>query len=345
MTMRSLTVWLLSDGKPGHVNQTMGIVRALELRYPCHTHHLQVRWPIGLFRRLFQEAWCRGHRQIPEWLIRAGCNLGTLPRSRPPDVIISTGGNTLWANAWLASRLRCSNIFCGKLRQMPPESFTAALTIQPSHHPNVVELDIAPNLISPERADESGRELKAEHPDTPLWCLLVGGDGAGYRYDLPDWSILTEHLNRMASTYGVRWLIVTSRRTARDAEKLIRGRLHSDAIADAVWYHSGDNRRFVLKCLGASDRVFVTEDSMTMIHESIASGRPVHALRPNDAAPDAPFAAFLAKAERRRWLKRLTIEGAFAELDQDDADSWAVLAEDPGKALLRKLSEKLSFVT
>ena len=285
MTKSLLTVWLLADGKPGHVNQTMGVVRALEKQFACDTHHIQVRWPLGLFRRLFQEAWRFGYRQPPAWLIQRLCGLDQLPVSPPPDLIVSAGGNTLWANAWLAKRYVCSNIFSGKLRQMPPDSYTAALTIQPSHHPNVIELDIAPNGISAEIVQKAGKDLRANSTDQSLWCLLIGGDGAGYRYDWPDWLELADGLNRLSMTHGGRWLIVTSRRTQPGVEKLLRKRIHQEILADAVWYHSGDRRKVIPKFLGASEYVFVTEASMTMSHESIASSWPVLTLCPEHSEP------------------------------------------------------------
>jgi mitochondrial fission protein ELM1 len=50
---------------------------------------------------------------------------------------------------------------------------------------------------------------------------------------------------------------------------------------DVVWY-SQTPRKVTKAFLGLADRVFVTMDSLTMITEAVASGRPTVALCPAD---------------------------------------------------------------
>ncbi|MDP1926487.1 MAG: ELM1/GtrOC1 family putative glycosyltransferase, partial [Thiobacillus sp.] len=53
--MPALNVWVISDGKPGHVNQSLGLAEALARATPARIHHLTAlpvwrAWLILLFK-------------------------------------------------------------------------------------------------------------------------------------------------------------------------------------------------------------------------------------------------------------------------------------------------------
>jgi hypothetical protein len=58
-------------------------------------------------------------------------------------------------------------------------------------------------------------------------------------------------------------------------EQELRRNIPEAAVADACWFGQGDLRRVVQPYLGAANRVFVSMDSATMMHEALFSGRPV----------------------------------------------------------------------
>jgi len=71
-------------------------------------------------------------------------------------------------------------------------------------------------LPLPPVPDSLSRKLPAAPSDAP-WLLLIGGNGAGYRYEDADWRALAAAVNRLGKEEGVRWLVTTSRRTGAAA--------------------------------------------------------------------------------------------------------------------------------
>ena len=66
----------------------------------------------------------------------------------------------------------------------------------------------------------------------------------------------------------------TSRRTGREELALVRDRLAG--LPAAIWDFAGDNPYFAY--LGLADAFLVTADSVSMISEAAATGKPVHIL-------------------------------------------------------------------
>ncbi|MEO1372698.1 MAG: ELM1/GtrOC1 family putative glycosyltransferase, partial [Planctomycetota bacterium] len=105
--------------------------------------------------------------------------------------------------------------------------------------------------------------------------LFFGGDGSGCNWVPADVQSILELIKSSFEQTGRRWLISTSRRTPLWLERELQNNIPEPAIADACWFGQGDRRRIVQPYLGAANRVFVSMDSATMMHEALFSGRPV----------------------------------------------------------------------
>ena len=105
--------------------------------------------------------------------------------------------------------------------------------------------------------------------------LFFGGDGSGCNWVPADVQSILELIKSSFEQTGRRWLISTSRRTPLWLERELQNNIPEPAIADACWFGQGDQRRVVQPYLGAANRVFVSMDSATMMHEALFSGRPV----------------------------------------------------------------------
>ena len=79
-------------------------------------------------------------------------------------------------------------------------------------------------------------------------------------------------------------------------------------LADAVWWDQAP-RKVVRDFLAAASAVVVTEDSLTMVAESIYSGRPVISVAPATAAPNANDGAALDAYVERGLLARCPVAG------------------------------------
>lgn len=331
--------WVISDGKPGHYNQSRGVVLALERLFPLQTEWVDVRLRSGLWRKPLTAVLNATTAPLAPLLALAYA-LPPLP-AKGPDFIIVAGGRAVFAAILLARRYRAQVLYCGSLRKLQPGHFAAAMTLEPqAAHPANLVLDLPPTLIDRGELARRGaalrRHLGAE--GTRLWAILVGGDGAGFRYRDAEWERLGQALSKLAAEHQARLLITTSRRSGKDAERALRASIDPSRIADAVWY--GEAARAVTPdYLGAADIVFATGDSMSMLMETVAAGRPLYALEPTEARPDARFAQALARLSAKGRLIRMPIATlASAVIDRD---AFTLQAEDPADALAQRLAERI----
>lgn len=297
MTVKNspLTIWLLSDGAAGHLSQSRGVAEAIGRFCSVHTIEidLRVRWRVlkSLLRYVLPYA-----GSMAERLLRLTYTI-TLPEQKP-DLIVSSGGNTLLANALLAKCFSVPNFYSGTLKGYPASCYCGIFSVTPQGCDNNVVLPLPPVPLA---LTESFAPLV----DAP-WLVLIGGDGAGYTFGSDDWSLLADGMNHLGYVNGVRWLLTTSRRTGSTAENLLESRIDRDLVSEAVYYGRTPRpvvREFLANCQG----VLVTEDSLTMVSEAIYSGRPVVTLVPRNARPDANDSMALNGYAKQGLIARLSL--------------------------------------
>jgi uncharacterized protein len=289
----SVQLWLLSDGAPGHLSQSQGIVDALASRADVRVTTIDLRVRSTFWKRLGRLLlpWIR---QPQAWLARV-YDIDVPPGS--PRLIVSSGANTLLANALLARQTGAANVYSGTLRGYAASAYRCVFTVVP--------LGVANNhvLPLPPVPGHLAKAMPAPESTDRLIAVLVGGDGAGYGFTAADWKRLALSLAQLADRHQARLLVTTSRRTGVQAESVLREHLPSAVLADAVWW-SVAPRKVVRDFLAASVGVVVTEDSLTMVAESIYSARPVIAVFPPAASPNSNDAAALAAYVDRQLLAR-----------------------------------------
>ena len=78
-------------------------------------------------------------------------------------------------------------------------------------------------------------------------------------------------------------------------------------MAESCWWHAGDRRPSVDAFLGVAEQAFCTEDSMSMLEECIASGKPTVSLGLKASRPNDFFKEYLAQRVRSRRLKMMEV--------------------------------------
>ena len=300
-----LKVWVLSDGKPGHFNQSRGVIKSLEFEHEVAVEWIDVKLRFNGFRRPMDLLLNSTKRALPLSLLGSFYDLPELPAEQP-DLILSAGGNTLYPNAWLARSLGVRNLFVGSIRRLSPSHFWRVLTAFDSvQAENVIQWPITPVPIDPESLQRQGAELRQEFQleNEPLWTCLIGGDGGGYSYDEQDWSDLATALNRLSRAHGIRWLIVSSRRTGTVAEGLLQRHLNPEAVAFTSWYSEEQGERY-FPMLGAGEVIWCTEDSHMMMTEAIATTKRVFTLLPKNYSTAPSNQHFIDAYLAENWLQR-----------------------------------------
>ena len=336
---------MLSDGQPGHYNLSRGVISALKRVRPVEEHWLTVQLRFGLMRNLLRFFLNRFSRLPASSWMRLFYVMPDLS-ARRCDLIVSAGGKTSFANAWLGRDMNVPNIFAGSLRRLSPQLFTVVLTLEPVDPPSAANLvlDLPPSTVDDITLDQQGEQLRQNLrlPHERLYTLLIGGDGAGYQYSAQDWKQLGQLLNVLGERYQIRWLLLGSRRTGNEAQRIIESTVDSALVAGSAWYESGKQVE-IGAYPGAAEQVFVTEDSMTMVTEAIYSRRPVVSLRPASVASTQRYEAMMKRFADRRWICRYSVSSLLERPGQLTEQVCSPLTESPLDGLAGQLARRLQL--
>jgi glycosyltransferase involved in cell wall biosynthesis len=317
-----LRILLLFDGKAGHMTNSMGVLRAVErivrVEPVTLTVHLRLKLVRPLLRAWLNRPSCR--RRIPASLqlrlIRLLYRLdnpGLIRSTRQFDWIMSAGGDTSFLNAWLAALHGVRNEYSSALRGLDPSLFTLWLSRSAGPlPPNAVPIHLVPTPIDRTRIAAQGAQFRDTHHhlgDERLWAVLVGGDGAGYRYTPADMDLLAQGVLALAQQHQARLLLTTSRRTGpRLGERLKNALGNHPAIAYATYYHV-QPEKVVAPFLGTAEAVFCTADSEAMITETMTAGKPLYVLAPERARPPRFYQQLLREQGEAHRLKVVPLHG------------------------------------
>ena len=311
-TRKERLVWIVSEGSPGHVSQSVGLAEALAKQMPIRVERIECRPRLNGTARSLVRAWMgRGGRALPEWVLRRWLRVDLSATTVPkPDLILSSGGKSVFAARTLAARSGAPYVFLGERKPYPSEWFHTVFT--PSVREtgvNDVLIEMIPTQVTKESVEKAAAAWTGRPPGR-LWAMVIGGASVSHRYTDADWDALAAGMNALARREGIRWLVTTSRRTGAAAETRLRAGLEQAAVAAAVWWAEKPEKK-MQAFLGSAERVVVTQDSVTMVTEAVASGREVVVVRPADVRfpRDSFMLGYLANLEMSGRIVRVPMSG------------------------------------
>ena len=270
-------IWVLTDGRPGHDHQAIGVAEALG-------------WPFAI-RRIDYGLLAR----LPNLLLgRSTCGLSPEARhalAAPwPDLVIGAGRRTAPLARWL--KRRNPQAFLVQL-MWPGSARDLDLIAVPEHdrvadRPNVIRTLGTPSRVTLPRLTAAAASLAPQLAGLPrprIACL-VGGARRHMPFTPGDAAALARRAGRLAQSRGGSLLVATSRRTTRACEDALARALDAPHLLHR--YGDGDAlcEEPYLAILGSADAVVVSADSASMCSEACASGRPVFLDRAQEAGPD-----------------------------------------------------------
>jgi hypothetical protein len=193
-----------------------------------------------------------------------------------PDIVIACGRNSV-APAQLIKRASGGRSFWVQVQDPRFARGKIDLIVAPRHDPapgdNVFRTLGAVHRVTPEKLAADAVRWAPVFADLPrpLVAVLIGGDNAVYRLTEQRFAVLCDRLVALAKS-GVGLAITPSRRTGDAQRAMLQKRLAG--MPAYIWDGSGDNPYFGM--LGAADAIIVTADSVSMISEAAATGKPVH---------------------------------------------------------------------
>lgn len=257
--MRDITIWIVTDGGAGFETQALGIAEALGV--------------VPVVKRVSQPApWC--------WLAPWGPVANDGDIAPPwPDLVIAAGRQSIPFARMIRRRARGTS-FVAILQdpRVPPSWFDFVWV--PAHDrlraPNVFVTVVSPHRLTPTRLAAEAARIAPEiaHLPHPRIAVLLGGTNSVYRFDEKAAARIGTALAVLATQTGTGLMVTPSRRTGTRQAEIIRERIKD--VPHVMWNGEGDNPYFGY--LGSADTVLVTCDSVNMVGEAAATGKPVYVL-------------------------------------------------------------------
>lgn len=265
MTKRNIdTCWILTEGIAGTENQCLGVAEALGVVPVVKRIKLRALW------RHFSPWLSFGH----DMALAEGSDQIDPPY---PDLLLASGRKSIGL-ALHIKKQSGGKTFLVQIQdpRIHPKHFD--MVVVPQHDKvrgnNVLVTKAALNRITPQKLSEARAifEKPFGHLPHPRVAVLIGGNSRAHKMTLENARMLAEQLMLLAENSKVGLMITASRRTGEENAKYLRDTIKGPHTY--FWDGSGDNPYFGL--LAHADYIIVTEDSVSMTSEALATGKPVY---------------------------------------------------------------------
>lgn len=301
-----MRILVLYDGKLGHLSQSYGLAQLIASRLSGNVsiQTCSVKPRIKLLNKPLRNLASLSSTRACNTVISSYRFEEAQPQRA--DIVISFGGNVVALNVALSQHWGAANIMIGNVYGLPSSLVSVHVTAQGTQSSNSVASGVALAKTDPGFCQRAG-ELLVRSAKAPLWTLLVGGDGSGYHYSEGDWQRLGRAMQALSERHGIRWLVSTSRRTDAKGVGILRRYATPQICEAAIWYGISSTDSLDAY-LGAGERLFCTEDSMSMLSEAVAMSKPVVSLRPSQTSSKRVHTAMLSHLEESGLIARESMD-------------------------------------
>jgi mitochondrial fission protein ELM1 len=265
-----MATWLLMGHKMGDNAQLLALIEALN--YPYESKRLVYRRTELLTNLL------------------AGPNLHGIVRARSdalappwPDLVLTAGRRNEPVARWIRQQAasegkRARLVHVGRPWSRP-ENFDLIVT-SPQYNlpnaPNVLHNEAPLHRVTAERLAEAASRWaeRLAHLPEPRIAVFLGGHAGPYLFDREAGALLGSIVDAMVKAHHGSLLVTTSARTPRETGDAFVASITVPALIHRWRPDGGENPYFGF--LACADEAVVSADSMSMLVEVIAAGKPVH---------------------------------------------------------------------
>ncbi|MEL7543414.1 MAG: ELM1/GtrOC1 family putative glycosyltransferase [Pseudomonadota bacterium] len=303
-TARPLRVLILADEKPGHYHQSEGVVRALSRVTSVASRRVIVERRAWAPRILLRTM----HRRnaSAQAILSTGYGLGPADLEAP-DIVVSSGGETVFATIAAAQLTGARSIYLGTIGDDLSAEFDLVIASQagadaPGNHARLLQ----PNAIDP---DQFSSILRSGPAGGRTAAVLIGGNTRHIRYSVSDWEALAGFMQVMHRETGLRFVVATSRRTRPDVIAALSPVVHDRAVTRQFLDYRMAGPSALPPALAVSSLAFVTADSSAMLSEAIAARLPTIAISGSDHWLDAGETRYREFLSAQGWTRSLAMAG------------------------------------
>lgn len=288
-----MKIVVLSDKKPGHFKQSLGIVQKMK---DCTSEWIDIqfksKWRDNILRILMCIFGGIALSSSMIHIILKWCldqtSFNSVYFVQEADLILSTGSSVASVNLLLGKMLNASTVTC--LRPSPVGIRFFDLAILPmsywkknSREQNICKTTGIPNPISPDILN-SEREILLDVlklKDQKRIGILIGGSDKHETISMTDAKQLLQFCQETVNTQHVQILLTTSRRTPLEVTDLL-----NESLTREEWcplyvdpYTPSEIDDPYQAILALSDILIVSADSFSMVCEAASSGKKVYVIK------------------------------------------------------------------
>lgn len=300
------TVWILSDGKKGTENQSVGLANAMGWKnYLLKPIDVKFPWTLLPPRLWFD----------PLKAVKKSKEL--FPDNTWPDILIAAG-RICAAVAAEIRRQAQGKTFVIFIQDpyMDPKNFDVVIT--PEHDDiqgdNVIKVFGALHNVTADKLKKASSHHNnlIEYLPKPRVAVLIGGKNRHYKMTPALMEQYGSQLRHIAKRKTISYMVTGSRRTPVACLQAFKKGLGSAPAF--VWNGRGDNPYYAF--LAAADIVIVTSDSVSMVSEAMFTNKPLYVMElEGKSAKLDKFLASVYKKQRARPFSKDIEKWSYASVD------------------------------
>lgn len=296
--------WIVTDGAAGNERQAQALAQAMQVEANIVRASLRGPW-----------AWF-APRLRAGLRLGAGAQLRRHLRSPWPALVIGCGRASALVARWLR-HASDGKTYAIQILDPRIDAKQFDLVIAPRHDAlagaNVIQSIGALNAVDENwLADGLARFPNLAQLPQPRTTVLIGGPRRGLDMDEVWFDAFLARINALVGRDGGSVLVSTSRRTPDAWRRVSHERLRADCVH--FWNGPEDGENPYPGYLAAADRIVVTPDSVNMLSEACAAGKPVLTLLPQSAR--GKLTDLHAELRTQGWLHPLDANVDFSTLPQ-----------------------------
>ncbi|MDJ0950232.1 MAG: mitochondrial fission ELM1 family protein [Alphaproteobacteria bacterium] len=275
--MSTVPCWVVTEGHDGMESQARGLAEATGLAHDVKRVRLRLPWthlPASLLVPPLGAVTPDSDRLSPPW----------------PRLLITCGRRSTGLSMAVRKASEGAT-FTVHIQdpQIDPRHFD--LVVIPAHDrlrgratgDNILVSQAALHRVTPARLAEEAARFPDDFADLPRprIAVLIGGSNRYYRLSAAHMRELVAQLAGLARKHRAGLLVTASRRTGDENRAILQAGL--EGLAARLWDGAGANPYFAY--LAAADAIVVTCDSVSMVSEACATGKPVYVVDLEGGSP------------------------------------------------------------
>lgn len=261
--------WGITDGSAGMVSQ----VRALAALLGAEVEMKVITLPkpyVWLPNCFYTSSFAK---QIAALLLQRKV------RGAAPDMVISCGRKAAAAAMALKLIMPKTKFICLQDPRVASHHFDLVIAMRHDaiEGPNVIKIRYALHDITPQKLAQAKAQFAPffAHHVTPRVVVLLGGSTNKYTLTTRSMGNIISQMERLLEQNTCSLLITPSRRTGTENIKRLDYRFRGN---DKVYIYDGQSENPYLGLLSLADFIVVTNDSVNMMSEAAATGKPLYIL-------------------------------------------------------------------